>query len=53
MRLKVVPASPKDAAQTTGDKDTAQKDRGELIPREKLVEEVQKQLSALTVKPKW
>lgn len=53
VRLKVVPASPKDAAQTTGDKDTAQKDRGELIPREKLVEEVQKQLSALTVKPKW
>ncbi|CAH0025352.1 unnamed protein product [Clonostachys rhizophaga] len=31
--------------------DKDQKDRGELIPREKVVEEVQKQLSALSVTP--
>ncbi|KAI1825239.1 putative histidyl-tRNA synthetase [Xylaria intraflava] len=50
VRLKVVSAGAKD---TTKDKDSAQKDRGELIPRENLVEEVQKRLTALTVRPRW
>ncbi|KAI1426813.1 hypothetical protein F5Y12DRAFT_712696 [Xylaria sp. FL1777] len=53
VRLKVVSANTKDALQTTRDKDTVQKDRGELILRGKLVEEVQKRLSALVGRSKW
>ncbi|KAI1294503.1 putative histidyl-tRNA synthetase [Xylaria venustula] len=44
VRLKVGSAS---------NKDTDQKDRGELIPRENLVEEVQKRLSTLAIRSEW
>ncbi|TGJ87901.1 hypothetical protein E0Z10_g826 [Xylaria hypoxylon] len=39
VRLNVVSSSAKDTPQTVGNKDTIQKARGELIPRENLVEE--------------
>jgi hypothetical protein len=52
VRLKVVSSGAKDALQMTSDEDKIQKDRGKLIPREKLVEEVQNQLSALVVRSK-
>jgi histidyl-tRNA synthetase len=54
VRLKAVSANTKDTLHTTGkDRDTVKKDSGELIPREKLVEEVQKRLSALVDRSKW
>ncbi|KAI0975380.1 putative histidyl-tRNA synthetase [Xylaria arbuscula] len=44
VRLKVVSAD---------NKFTDSKDRGEVIPRENLVQEVQRRLSALAARPKW
>jgi len=54
VRLKVVSANAKDTLQTVDkDKGTVMKDRRELMPREKLVEEVQRRLSALVDRSKW